>query len=181
MHSQIYGQTYYYTVVTQTSIRASRVVTALLVALMVAACSRGSRPNLVGRSAPDFVVQDSDRRVELKELTGKVVVLNFWATWCPPCVEEMPSLGAMQSQLQGRVQVLAVSIDEDAGAYHRFLQEHNVRLLTVRDPAQNSSVLYGTRGWPETYIIDRRGIVRRKFIGPVNWTDPAVLEYLQTL
>jgi cytochrome c biogenesis protein CcmG/thiol:disulfide interchange protein DsbE len=151
----------------------------LLIAL--SGCSRGSHPNLVGHDAPDFVVQDSDRRVELKNLTGKIVVLNFWATWCPPCVEEMPSLGAMQAQLQNQVQVLAVSIDEDSAAYHDFLREHNIQLLTVRDPEQKSSSLYGTHGWPETYIIDRRGIVRRKFIGPVDWTRPEVIEYLKTL
>jgi len=177
-----YGRTYYYTVVIARWISRSRPVVALVVALAMTGCSRGSRPNLVGHSAPDFAVQDSDRRVELKQLSGKIIVLNFWATWCPPCVEEMPSLGAMQSQMQPRgVQVLAVSIDEDGAAYHRFLQEHNIRFLTVRDPAQSSSALYGTRGWPETYIIDRRGIVRRKFIGPINWTDPEILEYLQTL
>jgi len=162
--------------------RPSRVRTLFLLAVCgFIGCSRGSHPSLVGRSAPDFVVQDSDRRVELRGLTGKIVVLNFWATWCPPCVEEMPSLGAMQAQLRDQVQVLAVSIDEDGGAYHQFLQEHNIQFLTVRDPEQKSSSLYGTHGWPETYIIDRRGIVRRKFIGPVDWTRPEMLEYLKTL
>lgn len=160
-------------------IRALALASSLL--LGAAGCSRGSRPNLVGRNAPDFVVQDSDRRVELKDLSGKIVVLNFWATWCPPCVEEMPSLGAMQARLQDHVQVLAVSIDEDGAAYHQFLREHEINFLTVRDPEQKSSSLYGTHGWPETYIIDRRGIVRRKFIGPVDWTRPEMIEYLQTL
>lgn len=154
---------------------------AFLLLCAFAGCSRGSHPNLVGHNAPDFVVQDSDRRVELKSLSGKIVVLNFWATWCPPCVEEMPSLGAMQTQLEDHVQVLAVSIDEDGDAYHRFIQEHNIRFLTVRDPEQKSSFLYGTHRWPETYIIDRRGIVRRKFIGPVDWNNPEILQYLRTL
>jgi peroxiredoxin len=126
-------------------------------------------------------VQDSDRRVELSNFKGKVIVLNFWATWCPPCVEEMPSLEVMQTRLQGHVEVLGVSIDQDGDAYQRFLKEHGINFVTVRDPEQKSSELYGTHGWPETYIIDERGIVRRKFIGPVDWTSPDVIAYLQGL
>jgi len=136
---------------------------------------------LIGQRAPDFSVRDSDRSVHLADIKDKVIVLNFWATWCPPCVEEIPSLAVMQSQLQDRVQVVAVSIDEDPEAYHRFLQEHGIQFLTVRDPQRKSPDLYGTFGWPETYIIDRRGIIRRKFIGAVDWTNPDMLEYLKTL
>ena len=154
----------------------------LLTALLpLVACDRGSHPELIGRRAPDFSVQDSERSVELYGLRGKVIVLNFWATWCPPCVEEMPSLGVMQAALADRVQVLAVSVDVDADAYHKFLSDHNIRFLTVRDPEQRSNSLYGTHGFPETYIIDTRGIVRRKFIGPVNWTTPEMMEYLSSL
>jgi cytochrome c biogenesis protein CcmG, thiol:disulfide interchange protein DsbE len=149
--------------------------------LLMASCQRGSQPEVIGRHAPDFVVADSDRRVELSQFHDKVVVLNFWATWCPPCVEEMPSLGLMQSRLPDQVKVVAISVDEDSGAYHRFLQEHNITLLTVRDPEQKANSLYGTHGYPESYIIDRRGIIRRKFIGPVDWTNPELLAYLQKL
>lgn len=93
----------------------------------------------------------------------------------------MPSLEVMQTRLQGHVEVLGVSIDQDGDAYQRFLKEHGINFLTVRDPEQKSSELYGTHGWPETYIIDERGIVRRKFIGPVDWTSPDVIAYLQGL
>ena len=116
--------------------------------------------------APDFTVQDTDRKVSLDEFRGKVVVLNFWATWCPPCVEEMPSLVQMQQKMKSKgVEVLAVSVDADQSAYQNFLKDHNVDLLTVRDPDQKSNNLYGTFKFPETYIIDRQGILRRKFIG----------------
>jgi len=153
----------------------------LALPLLVAGCDRGSRPALIGRPAPDFTVQDSERNVELRQLRGKVVVLNFWATWCPPCVEEMPSLTAMQQRLADHVVVLAVSTDTDAAAYRRFLREHNINLLTVRDAQQSSNLLYGTVKFPESYVIDPRGIVRRKFVGPVDWTGPEILEYLQQL
>ncbi len=79
------------------------------------------------------------------------------------------------------VTVLAVSIDVDESAYRRFVKDHNVNLITVRDPDQKVSKLYGTFGWPETYIIDRGGVVRRKFIGPVDWTDPEVTDFLSKL
>ena len=144
-------------------------------------CQRGSHPELVGKPAPEFTVQDSERTVALHDLRGKVVVLNFWATWCPPCIEEMPSLVAMQAKMKDRVTVLAVSTDVNESAYHRFLQEHNIRLLTVRDGAQKSSGLYGTFGFPETYIIDANGMLRRKFIGPVDWLKPEIIDYLQKL
>jgi thiol-disulfide isomerase/thioredoxin len=127
-------------------------------------------------------VQDSDRKLTLADHRGKVVVLNFWATWCPPCVEEMPSLVELQQRLKDKgVIVLAVSLDADEAAYHKFLKDHGVNLITVRDPDLKSSNLYGTFKYPETYIIDRSGILRRKFIGAVNWNDPEVVSFLEKL
>ena len=150
--------------------------------LLLAGCYSGTRPPRIGTAAPDFTVQDSDRKVTLSQLKGKVVVLNFWATWCPPCVDELPSLLEMQRKMRDRgVTVLAVSVDEDDGAYHRFLAEHGVDLLTVRDAEGKSNNLYGTFKFPETYIIDKNGIMRRKFIGAVDWTQPEVVEFLSKL
>jgi cytochrome c biogenesis protein CcmG, thiol:disulfide interchange protein DsbE len=145
-------------------------------------CYSGSHPARIGSSAPDFTVQDSDHTVTLSQFRGQVVVLNFWATWCPPCIEETPALVRMQSMLKSRgVTVLAVSIDADDAAYHKFLKDYNVNMVTVRDEARKASNLYGTFGWPETYIIDRNGVIRRKFIGPVDWTSPEITDYLSKL
>ena len=133
-------------------------------------------------AAPDFTVHDSERTVTLSQFKGQVVVLNFWATWCPPCIEEMPSLVQMQERLKSRgVTVLAVSVDVDENSYRRFLRDHNVNLLSVRDADQKSNELYGTFKFPETYVIDRKGIVRRKFIGAVDWTEPEVMDFLGRL
>ena len=150
----------------------------LLPLFLLAACDRVPQPPLVDRPAPEFSVQDSGRTVALKDLRGKVVVLNFWATWCPPCVEELPSLVAMQAQMRDQVTVFAVSVDEDEEAYRQFLVDHRVDLLTVRDPSKKSALMYGTVKYPESYIIDPSGIVRRKYVGPVDWTQPAVREFL---
>ena len=150
--------------------------------MLLAGCSRSPKPPLVGNPAPEFTVTDADRTVALKDLKGQVVVLNFWATWCPPCVEEMPSLVRMQQRLKAKgVTVLAVSVDVDQSNYRQFLHDHGVSLLTVRDPDQKSNSLYGTFKFPETYVIDRNGVMRRKFIGAVDWTEPDIMDFLGKL
>ncbi|MGO9165986.1 MAG: TlpA family protein disulfide reductase [Candidatus Sulfotelmatobacter sp.] len=157
-------------------------IAVALILLALSGCYSGSRPPRIGSTAPDFTVRDDERTVTLSQLKGQVVVLNFWATWCPPCIEEMPSLVQMQQRMKLKgVTVLAVSVDVDESNYRRFLQDHNVNLLSVRDANQKSSALYGSFKFPETYVIDRGGIVRRKFIGAVDWTEPDVIEYLGKL
>jgi cytochrome c biogenesis protein CcmG, thiol:disulfide interchange protein DsbE len=164
----------------------SRFLTVLHAIGLLAAlvgCYNGGHPPRIGSNAPDFTVQDSDHKVTLSQFRGQVVVLNFWGTFCPPCIEETPSLVQMQSRLRDKgVVVLAVSIDEDDAAYHKFLKDYKLSsMTTVRDGAQKSSALFGTMGWPETYIIDRNGVIRRKFIGAVDWTSPSITDYLSRL
>lgn len=149
--------------------------------LPLTGCDRGSKPELVGQKAPDFTVSDSQHTVSLHDYKGKVVVLNFWATWCAPCLDELPSLIQMQRDLGSRVTVLAVATDQDPDMYARFMRDHQVDFISVNDSTQHSNAKYGTWVWPETYIIDTKGIVRRKFIGPVEWTSPAIVSYLEAL
>ncbi len=163
-------------------VRSALCSATLLVLLALPGCYGGSRPPRIGMAAPDFTVRDSDRTVTLSQFKGQIVVLNFWATWCPPCIEEMPSLMQMQQRMKARgITVLAVSVDVDKSNYDRFLRDHNVTLLSVRDGEGKSNALYGTFKFPETYIVDRNGVVRRKFIGAVDWTEPDVIEYLSKL
>jgi len=79
------------------------------------------------------------------------------------------------------VTVLGVSVDADGDAYHKFLKDHSIDFMTVRDPDQKSNNLYGTFKFPETYIIDRNGILRRKFIGAVDWSQPEIVDFLTKL
>jgi len=163
-------------------VRRSLFPICILALFLLSGCDSDSRPSHIGKTAPDFSLQDPDRKVTLSQFRGQVIVLNFWATWCPPCVEELPSLINMQDRMkEKRVTVLAVSIDVDADTYHRFIKQHRVNFLTIRDPEQKTSALYGTFGWPETYIIDRDGVVRRKLVGPVDWNSPEVTEFLARL
>jgi cytochrome c biogenesis protein CcmG, thiol:disulfide interchange protein DsbE len=161
-----------------------------LLSLVCSGCYHGSKPALIGKRAPEFSVADADRRVTLDQFRGQILVLNFWATWCPPCIEEMPSLVQMQHKMQSKgVTVLAISLDDDSDAYHTFLQQHKIDMLTVREGGTRGetgvvaevSSKYGTFKVPETYIIDRDGIIRRKFIGPVDWNKIEVIEYLSRL
>jgi peroxiredoxin len=154
----------------------------LTLVVALAGCYTGSRPRRIGDTAPDFTVKDADRTVTLSQYRGQVVVLNFWASWCAPCVEETPSLVRMQERVRDKgVIVLGVSIDEDDAAYHRFLKNFNINFITVRDPEQVVSGKYGTTGWPETFVIDRQGMVRRKFVGPVDWNSADVMQTLGKL
>jgi cytochrome c biogenesis protein CcmG/thiol:disulfide interchange protein DsbE len=142
----------------------------------------GSRPPHIGKPAPDFTVRDADRRVDIRDFRGKIVLLNFWATWCAPCVEEMPSLVQLQQRMKDKgVTVVAVSVDQDSDAYQNFLKDHKIDVITVRDPDQKANNLYGTFKFPETYIIDRNGIVQRKFIGAVDWSQPEIVDFLNKL
>jgi cytochrome c biogenesis protein CcmG, thiol:disulfide interchange protein DsbE len=158
-------------------------ISLVLIALVLsmAACTSQSRPPGINVAAPDFTIKDSDHTVTLSQYKGKPVLLNFWATWCPPCVEEMPSLVQLQQKMKGKITVIAVSTDIDDDAYHHFLKANHVDLLTVRDGDQRVNQMYGTLKFPETYAIDSKGIVRRKFIGAVDWNDPQIQQYLAGL
>src|SRR5512147_664158 len=138
---------------------------------------------VVGDTAPDFTVTtDSGRQVTRSDFGGKLLVLNFWATWCPPCVEEMPSLDEFQRQLApSGVVVLGVSVDQSESAYRQFLQKAKVSFQTARDPQANISSDYGTFKYPETYVIDSSGRVLQKHIGAEMWTDPRMLAGIRAL
>lgn len=154
---------------------------ACIACLLATACTTGGHPPRIGNEAPDFTVTDSQHTVQLSKLRGKPVLVNFWATWCPPCVEEMPSLVQLQKQMGNKVTILAVSEDADDAAYKQFIRDHGVDLLTVREGSQKTSDVYGTFKYPETYVVDRTGKIVRKFIGATDWTSPDIVQYLNQL
>jgi peroxiredoxin len=127
----------------------------------------------VGDSAPDFsITADNGRTITNSNFGGRLLVLNFWATWCQPCVEEVPSLDQFAREMSNSgVVVLGVSMDSNPKLYRDFLSRSHVSFMTARDPAAKISTDYGTFKFPESYIIDSKGKVVQKIIGATNWTD----------
>jgi peroxiredoxin len=143
---------------------------------------RQGEPSPAGRTPKGFIFQLNGRSTTLADLRGKIVVLNFWATWCPPCVDETPSLNRLQQWLAPRGGiVVGISEDEDPAAYASFLTQRAVQFPTWRDPSISIAKSYGTSIYPETYVINQRGLIARKIIGPQDWDSPSLLVYFQSL
>ena len=136
---------------------------------------------VAGDTAPEFTVRaDNGRTVTLPNFGGKVLVLNFWATWCPPCVQETPSLSAFAQAYAGKgVVVLGISVDKDEATYRAFLQKFAPQFLTVRETKLHED--FGTYMYPETYIIDSKGKVIQKLAEPANWMDPRITQMIDAL
>jgi cytochrome c biogenesis protein CcmG/thiol:disulfide interchange protein DsbE len=139
-------------------------------------------PLTVGKEAPDFALPNmEDKTVRLSDYRGKVVFLNFWATWCKPCREEMPSMEVLYKNFdhEGFV-VLAVSIDRVTTKKDipPFINSMHLTFPVLVDSWGQTDKRYKLLGVPETYIIDQQGILREKIIGPRDWT---VLDNLQTI
>ncbi len=144
---------------------------------------RQQGPIAVGDKAPDFTLPALGRApVTLGDYRRQVVVLNFWATWCPPCVEETPSLERFSAQMARRgVAVLGVSVDQDNLALEKFVASYHLSFPIGRDPEQALAARFGTSKFPETYILDRGGRVAEKLIGEVDWQDPRIISFVETL
>ncbi len=137
----------------------------------------------VGDKAPEFTVRtDSGKTLKPADFGGKLLVLNFWAAWCQPCVAEVPSLEAFKQEYAGKgVVVLGVSVDTNPELYKRFIDKFSVTFETSRDPGWDIAAKYGTFQLPETYIIDSSGRVVQKVIAAQNWMEPQWLESVNNL
>jgi peroxiredoxin len=137
-----------------------------------------------GDRAPEFRLPSTDgRSVGLSDTRGKIVMVHFWATWCPPCVEELPTLAQLNRELPGSdFEMLAVSVDEGGQtAVKDFMRKNGIELPVLMDPGGSVASSYGTYKLPETYILDRQGVVRYKIIGPRDWRDPDAPRVLRGL
>ena len=129
---------------------------------------------LSGAPAPNFKLPGrGGGQIELASLRGKPVLVNFWATWCPPCIAEMPSLTKMAESFDPQsFEVVAVSVDDGWAPVEKFLTPAKTPLLVALDEGARISRTYGTSKFPESYLLDRDGNLRLKFVGPRDWTDP---------
>lgn len=147
--------------------------------------NQSSGPQLEkGLPAPNFSLPDLDRKmVSLADYKGKVVLINIWATWCPPCVEEMPSMEKLYQELKGEgFEILAVSIDESgAKVVLPFMKKHKLSFPALTDSKGIIKRLYQTTGVPESFIIDKDGVLVEKVIGPRNWAIPEAIRFFRNL
>ena len=155
--------------------------TAAVLAFFTLPHYRQGESSIAGKTAENLAIELNGKPAHLSDLRGKVVVLNFWASWCPPCVEETPALIQLNQRIASRGGVVfGVSVDEDENAYRQFLEQHHVDFLVSRGSKKDAQD-YGTVMYPETYVIDRKGVVLRKIIGPQNWNSPDMLAYFDAV
>lgn len=144
-----------------------------------------SRPTVkIGAPAPDFTFADlNGSMVRLSDYRGKIVLVNIWATWCPPCIDEMPSMQKLYQEFKDSdFEILAVSVDaHGAKVVAPFMQKHNLTFPALLDAEATIKEAYGATGVPESFIIDRDGILIRKIIGPLDWASPEILRYFRNL
>jgi peroxiredoxin len=137
-----------------------------------------------GAVAPTFRVPALEGNpIDLGSYRGRWVLVNFWATWCPPCVAEMPSLERLHRALGGHgLTVVSVSADEDEALLRRFVSERGVTFPVGRDPGGRTvAQAYRTTGYPETFVIDPAGLVQEVFVGPAEWDTPQALDHFRGL
>ena len=138
---------------------------------------------LEGKAAPDFTVStDNGEKFKLAAAQGKVVLLHFWATWCPPCTQEMPKVNALYNAMKDRpFELVAVSVDENKKDVDAFKGKMKLDFPIYFDPSENLTDTYGTFGLPESYLIDPSGKIVKKLVGPQNWMNPDFLKKIESL
>jgi peroxiredoxin len=146
---------------------------------MLFSCSSVERPRtpVVGETFPDMVLPDlQGNTFRLSDHRGEVVLINFWASWCAPCIEEMPSLERLHRALESKgLRVVAVSVDEDLQVVERLREEHDLSFLILHDEGAAVSHAFETFKYPETYIVDREGQLLSKVIGARDWITPRIM------
>lgn len=156
-------------------------VAGLLLIFAIPSYNHGEA-SVAGSKAKDFSFELNGKQMHLADMRGKVVVLNFYAYWCPPCVEETPSLIALQKEIAPKnATVLGISSDYDEQSYAHFVQTSGIDFPTYFDGPRKISAEYGTYVYPETYIIGRDGRIIRKLIGEQDWTSPEMTAYFNSL
>jgi thiol-disulfide isomerase/thioredoxin len=161
-----------------------------LLCLCFSACSSppaqapSSGPPAVGQAAPDFTLSDlSGKSFSLSALRGKVVIVNFWATWCPPCRAEMPSMEKLHKELadEGLV-LLAVNVEKDGRqTVAKFLSATPHSFPILLDEKEEIQKRYGVYKFPESFVVRKDGIIDDKVIGAIDWAHPQSIAYFRAL
>ncbi|HAA57678.1 MAG TPA: hypothetical protein DCE42_23120 [Myxococcales bacterium] len=144
-------------------------------------------PAKVGQAVPQLsLLRRNGQFLQKQQLKGRWVLLNFWATWCPPCRKEMPSLERLAKKLPN-VSLIVASVDDSWKTIDNFVGKHpwlktvKTRMLYLRDPQNKNAARYGTQKFPETYLIDPNGVLRFKYIGPFEWDAEKMVRSIKAL
>lgn len=152
--------------------------------LLFAACGQEPKVATIGKPAPDFALVDrAGKTWTLSELRGQVVFVNFWATWCPPCREEMPAMQRLYTAMpKDKFKMLAILNNDKPAVADNFAAKLGITIPILDDQNNRVGPKYGLTGLPETFIVDKQGVLRAKFIGPANWDSPGfqqrMMEYI---
>jgi len=162
------------------------VAAVVVIGVLFALLTRDTTPSPLGsgQAAPAFDLPrlSDDTHVRLGDLRGRVVLLNFWATWCKPCEDEMPSMERLHAKLKGQpFELLAVSVDEGQDDVKSFRDRLGLTLPILLDPSKKAANAYQAFRFPETVLIDQNGVVAGRFIGPRSWDDETYVEKIRAL
>jgi thiol-disulfide isomerase/thioredoxin len=156
---------------------------AVLVLATASAAATAPIKPWTGKETPPLARRDlSGKVVDLKDLRGKVVVVNFWATWCEPCMAEMPSLERLRARFEGRAfEVLTVNFGEGQPKIRDFLEKQNISLPVLLDPEKEAALAWRAGGLPITFLVDARGRVRHYAFGERDWSDAETVRLVENL
>ena len=154
-----------------------------MAAVPAVAATPQTLPAFLDEPAPEFTLPDTEGQThQLRDYRGQVVVLNFWATWCPPCREEMPAMERLHAQVAGTgIAVVAINVGEDEDTIFRFTGDYPVTFPLLMDREGTIVEEYPVIGLPTTYIIDPAGIIRHRAVGTREWDAPEMVQELRAL
>ncbi len=154
-------------------------------AVFLVSCSEKKATVAEGNIAPSLDIRDvkTGQTIDTSKFNGKVLFVNFWASWCPPCKEEMPSIEALHRDLMtnDNFQMITVLYKDEAKQAMDYLYAFSYTFPVFIDHKGVSAINYGVTGVPETYLIDKKGTLRKRVIGPADWYSPQAKAYINSL
>jgi len=160
------------------------VFVGILIVFFASKPSRGPKIAEIGRTTQDFELIDINKnRTTLSSMKGSVVFVNFWATWCESCISEMPSIERLSGQFAGNptFKIVTILYKDDLNAALSFMQQNGFTFPVYLNPDESAAKMFGITGIPETFIIDKKGVLRDKVIGPAGWDSPNTIQAFQAL
>jgi len=159
-------------------------LSVIAIAFFLGRNQQGPGKTAVGLEAPDIELKDAhENRIKLSELKGSVVLVNFWASWCQPCLDEMPSIEGLFRNLSGnsKFKLISVLYRDERDRAVSYMKKGGYTFSVYIDPDGSAARRFRVTGVPESFIIDKKGILRDKVMGPFEWDSPSVIATLSDL